>query len=351
VPTEPGVSSTKPDRRPGARTRRALPAVALLAWVLSPVAQAQFTDLKDKLQELNVRLTTDHYVLAGTVTDARLEVYARALEYIHHEYETGFAELLDDQQQAPHTAARGRSRRAKSDRARDRRAEPDLTRTLDQEDEQARFPVIVFNNRQQYLDFGEAFLSGSEHSIGKYIPSCKLLLILDQGNFEDTTEVLFHEAFHQFLHRYVRNPPTWIDEGLATHYGNARPTSSGLSFRRPPPLRWKLVRKLIQTKQAIPLWDVVSASQSTFYNPVPVHVSGFENVTLKSIYYAEAYTLVHTLLSDRSGRERLCDYLRALADDDGRRAAQITREYFGPEVCEHMMPFWIRHVESRPENR
>lgn len=348
---------TKPDPSLHTHTSRLLPALTLLAWLLAPAAFAQFTNLKDKLKELNVRVTTDHYILAGTVTDERLQIYANALEYIYREYETGFSELLEDQGEEPRKSSRQKSRRSKSSRGRSRssarggQVESDPTRTMDQEDEQNRFPVIIFNNRQQYLDFGQAFLSGSEHSIGMYVPSCKLLLILDQGNFEDTTEVLFHEAFHQFLHRYVKNPPTWVDEGLAVHYGNARPTSNGLSFRRPPPLRWKLVRKLIQKKQAIPLWDVVSARQITFYNPAPVHVPRFENVTMKSIYYAEAYTLVHTLLSDRSGRERLCEYVRELAKDDGTRTAQITREYFGPDVCEHMTPFWTKHVDSRPENR
>lgn len=339
------------------RLRRMPLQLALVAGVLAPAAHAQFGNLKDKLKELNVRLTTEHYVLAGTVTDKRLDMYGQALEYVYREYEAGFSELLEDEQEQECKSGKKKSGRSRSGRRADRSSrrggddEPAEQRTMDQEDDQNRFPVIVFKDRREYLEFGAAFLAGAEHSIGMYVPSCKLLLILDQGNFDDTYEVLFHEAFHQFIDRYIADPPIWVNEGLAVHYGNGRPTASGLSFRRPPALWWQLVRKLIQKKQAVPLWDVVSADRRAFYSSIPVKVSGFDNVTLQSIYYAEAYTLVHTLMSDRSGRERLRDYLRDLADDDGRHTAQITREYFGPEVCEHMTSFWVDHVNSRPETR
>ncbi len=357
MPLEPNVNPTRLNRPPHTWVGGIPLSLVLFAGVLAPAAHAQFGDLKDKLKELNVRLTTDHYVLAGTVTDERLELYAQALEYVYREYQAGFSELLEDQQKEARKSGKGKSGRSKSSRGagrssrRGRSDESPEARTMDQEYEQDRFPVIIFNSRHQYLEFGAAYLAGSEHSIGMYVPACKLLLILDQGNFDDTYEVLFHEAFHQFIDRHVKNPPIWVNEGLATHYGYGHPTASGLSFRRPPPLKWQLVRKLIQKRQAIPLWDVVSAGPRAFYSAVPIKVSRFENVTMRSLYYAEAYTLVHTLMSDRSGRERLRNYLRDLANDGGTRTAQITREYFGPEVCDHMTSFWVKHVESRPENR
>jgi len=330
--------------------------IAAVAWLTPPACLAQRGNLAEKLKELNVRLETDHYVLAGTVTDSRLELYGQALEYIHREYRKGFSEVLKSQEKEDHKSgkSKGRDRSRQSRRRSSRRAgraADEEPRTMDQEDEQGRFPVIIFNNRQEYDAFGQAFLGGAEHSIGMYIPSCKLLLIQDQGNFEDTTEVLFHEAFHQFMHRYVKNPPVWLNEGLAVHYGYARATSGGLTFRQPPAIRWQLTRKLIQKGQALPLWDVVNASRWQFYSGLPVKVSRFENVTMSSLYYSQAYTLVHTLLSDQSGRARLRNYLRDLADDDGTQTDRITREYFGPEVCEHMTSFWIEHVNSRPETR
>lgn len=343
-------------RQHAAVTSHATVLIAAVALLAPPPCLAQRGDLSEKLKELNVRLETDHYVLAGTVTDSRLEMYGRALEYIHREYKKGFSEVLKSQAKEDRKSGKSRSRdrsrqsgRRSSRRA--GRAADEEPRTMDQDDEQGRFPVIIFNNRQDYDAFGRAFLGGAEHSIGMYIPSCKLLLIQDQGNFDDTTEVLFHEAFHQFMHRYVTNPPMWLNEGLAVHYGYARATSSGLTFRQPPAIRWQLTRKLIQKGQALPLWDIVNAGRRQFYSRLPVKVSRFENLTMSSLHYAQAYTLVHTLLSDQSGRERLRNYLRDLAADDGTQTDRITREYFGPDVCEHMTSFWIEHVNSRPETR
>jgi len=200
----------------------------------SPLCLAQPGALAEKLKELNVRFQTEHYVIAGSVPDTRLQMYAQALEYIYREYDRGFGEVLrSGEEDAGQTSAakkdkrsKGESRRrASSDKRRSSRSPrgtaPQEPRTMDQEDEQGRFPVIIFGRRDEYLDFGLAYLSGSAQSIGQYVPSCKLLVILDQGNFEDTYEVLFHEAFHQFMHRYVKNPPVWLNEGMAVPGGGA----------------------------------------------------------------------------------------------------------------------------------
>ena len=348
------ISSSHKWRTDSLINRTPIFATLLLVLAAAPAAcLAQQGALHEKMKDLNVRMQTDHYVLAGTVTNDRFQVYGDALEYIYREYEKGFSEVLKDEEKEARKAGKATTKKPKrrgGAKSGKKDAEESLG-TLDQVNLEEKFPVIVFNNRQQYLDFGQAFLGSSEHTIGMYVHSEKLLLILDQGNFDDTCEVLFHEAFHQFMDKHVKNPPMWLNEGLATHYGYAKPTRNGLSFSRPPVNRWQLTRKLISNGHALPLWSVVSASRREFYDKTPVHVSGWEGVTRQSLYYGHAYTLVHTLLYDKTGRERLRDYLRALARDDGRGTVQITQEYFGPEVCEHMTPFWIKHVNSRPENK
>jgi len=352
--------------RPAARRRKELAAcLALLvvAAVVAPAA-AQRQVLARKLENLNVRLTTEHYRLAGTVSDERLAMYGQALEYIYREYERGFKSVLKDYEKRQRAAERKRSKAADRGKAKGRRGAGKGGKSrraagttespggsMADADEQDRFPVIVFRQRRQYEEFGRAYLGGSEHTNGMFIPSLNLLLILDLGNFEDTREVLFHEAFHQFLRRYVKDPPIWLNEGLATHYGYARATRRGLTFRNPPDEHWRLVRELIQKKQHLPLWRVVSARRSEFYNSQPVRLGDYENLRVSHVYYAEAYTLVHTLLYDRTGKARLQEYLRELARDDGKRTDEITRKYFGPKACQRITPFWIKHVNSRPETR
>lgn len=344
--------------RPQRRGPRPRCVVLWTAVVLaSPtVSFAQRAELKEKLKQLNVRHTTDHYLLAGTLSDSQLQIYGQALEYIYRQYEKGFSEILkneagqDRKTSGAKKARRGKSRRGKrSSSRRGGRSVDEDPRTINQDDAEHRFRVIVFNNRRQYYEFGRAFLGGSEYTNGKYVPSCKLLLVLDQGNLEETREVLFHEAFHQFMRRYIKKAPVWINEGLATHYGHARPSETGLTFSRAPTAHWKLMRELFSKRQAIPLWNVVSASRHEFDNREPITIKGFEDITRGNIYYTEAYTLVHTLLNHPAGLASLRGYLRDLASDQQSNTDSITRKYFGPDLCERLTPIWINHVNSKPE--
>jgi hypothetical protein len=304
----------------------------ILAAVLPGVCCAQKNALRAKLDQLNIRVRTEHYELAGTVSDRVLQEYGQMLETVYREYAAGFSELIGPPPKSP----RGKKAQTQPGPS---VAEP-------------RFRVLIFGTESEYREFGAGFLAGgSEHSNGQFIESVEALLIADQGNPDSTRPILFHEAFHQFMHRYIKDPPVWLNEGLATYYGSAEVGPGGLRIGQSSAGRWKLVRKLIEKGQALPLWDVVQAGRKEFYDRTPVKLSGYGHLARRHLYYAEAFTLIHTLLADATGRERLRNYVRDLAHDAGRNTARITEEYFGPAVCEHMTPYWIAHVQSRPENR
>ncbi len=348
----------------GRRTGLMLVVAAAFVLMLPPAAPGQRVDLRERLKTLNVRVETEHYVLAGTVSDKVLEEYGRMLEYIHAEYAAGFKEVIKDAEKAEPEESREKKKAAKrrasqkkkkaDKQAGERDKDEPPAATLDQKDELGRFSVLVFGTENDYQEFGQAFLGGAtEHTGGMFISSLELLLILDRGNPDDSRRVLFHEAFHQFMRRYVKNPPTWLNEGLAVYYEQGVPTrKGGLRYDQPDTSYWKLCRKAIQTDCAIPLWTVIKAPQIEFYSTTRAGLPGrYKDVLKKSLYYGESYTLVHLLLSDAGGRDKLREYLRALAADDGTKTAEITREHFGPDVCAHMTPYWTRHIESRPENR
>ena len=343
-----------------------MPIVAgVLVMMFVAAASGQGGGLRERLKELNVRVETEHYVLAGTVSDNVLEEYAGMLEFIYVEYAAGFKEVIADADKANPEETRKKKKEAKrrasqkkkrksGKRGSERDKDASPTATMDQKDELGRFAVLVFGTESDYQEFGQAFLGGAtEHTGGMFIASLDLLLILDRGNPDDSRRVLFHEAFHQFMRRYVKNPPVWLNEGLAVYYEQAVPTrGGGLRFDEPDTAYWKICRKAIQTECAIPLWTVISAEQMEFYSATRAGLPGrYKEVLKKSMYYGESYTLVHLLLSDAGGRDKVRAYLRALAADDGTKTAEITREHFGPDVCAHMTPYWNRHVESRPENR
>jgi hypothetical protein len=317
--------------------------LVLAMGALPSVGFAQQGRLKAKLEGLNVRVRTEHYELAGTVSDRVLQEYGQMLEAIYGEYAAGYSELV-----GPPPAPKPKPRPRRGKQAHTQPAPPPANAP-----ETARpFRVLVFGTELEYREFGAEFLAvGSEHTTGQFIASVGALLIADQGNPDSTRPILFHEAFHQFMHRYIKDPPVWLNEGLATYYGSAEVGPGGLRIGQSSAGRWKLVRKLIEKGQALPLWDVVQAGRKEFYDRTPVKLSGYGHLARRHLYYAEAFTLIHTLLADATGRERLRNYVRDLAHDAGRNTARITEEYFGPAVCEHMTPYWIAHVQSRPENR
>jgi hypothetical protein len=326
------------------------------------------TNLGGKLKELNVRVRTEHYALAGTVNDKTLNDYGRLLETIHREYAATFAQITDEPAtsagdkrpavKAPKTATKGARGKAvepaepnaPADNARDANA-PAARPAPAGLDAEGRYPVLVFGTENDYQEFGREFLGGrTEHTGGMFIPSQGALLILDRGNPNSTSEVLFHEAFHQFMHRHIKNPPMWLNEGLADYYGTARVQQGRLVFV-PDADSWKLVRKAIEKKLTISLAQLVQADHNQFYDPAPVKISGFDDVRRSHLYYKESYTLIHCLLADQTARPRLRDYMRALAKDDGSNTAKLTAEFFSPAVCDQITPFWFKHVQSRPENR
>jgi hypothetical protein len=347
-----------------------------LVWVVgglailsasAPGTWAQRDDINARLERINVRVSTEHYALSGTVTDKVLREYAQMLEFIYGEYAKGFADVLKDEQAASAkskpaekkgpTAPKGGKKKAQTAPAAetqpaDNDASATSQPTMAADDASGRFRVLVFASENEYRDFGRDFLAiDTKFTDGMYISQIKVLMILDLGNPDKSRAVLFHEAFHQFLHRHVQNPPMWLDEGLAMYFGESRPVRGGLAFDAADTDDWRLCRKAIEKDEAIPLQQLVCAGRQEFYDHTLIRLSSrYQGVPRSALYYAQAYTLIHTLMNDATGTQRLRTYIRALAKDDGKSMAKITQEYFGPDTCAQMTPYWIRHVQERPEN-
>lgn len=321
---------------------------------------------QNKLGEkgLNVRLKTKHYALGGTVSEARLREYGRLLEFIYSEYEKGFEDLLKETESKSSTPAKvaraGGARKPEVSKEKEtaprksgaNKPPPKPGSDDDESEIGERFPVAIFLNTREYQTQTRQHLGhNAEHTIGMFIPATRMLLIADQGNSRDTQEVLFHEAFHQFIDKYVADPPMWLNEGLAMHYGSAMPAGKGITFTNIPTDRWKLAREAVEDKKAIPLVDVVNATRDRFYDKTPIRIDEFENVTRSSLYYAQAYTLVHMLLNDPEGKKRLQNYMRDLAGDRGNQTAEITARYFDEKTCNSIGPHWIKYVKAGPRAR
>jgi len=310
----------------------------------------------DKIEDLEIRHRTEHYAIAATdsVEQKRLEEYGRALEYIYKEYKKGFSKLLaaekkpgrgpsrnkppvdDDSGDAPPKPGPRASAKGRNDVA-------------DPEDDDKRLRVIVFGDDKEYQKFGKAYLNGAtEHSDGMFVPGLRALLLITSKDRKQPYRTLFHEAFHQFINEYIKNPPVWLNEGLAEYYEIAEPTATGLVWNKTPREWFDLMRKVIQFKAAIPLADITHATRAEFYDTAVEKIPGFgDSLVRRQLYYAESFTLIHMLLNDKTGVQRIQNYIRDLAKDDGRSTLQITDRYFDRKTCERLSPAWVKYINNR----
>lgn len=294
--------------------RSFIAACAIALFVLGTLSGQQ-RDLHEDLGNLNVRQTTEHYALAGTVSEEKLEHYGRVLEYIHREYARGFSGLLDKK------AAR-----------KDKQA----TETV--------FQVVFLALEAEYEEFTKAYFGEhAEHTSGLYVPSADLLIIRDGRDPDETHGILFHEAFHQFAHRYVPVIPTWLNEGLATYYGTARATRNGLVFNRPRPDYLRLIGDAARRRALVPLVTLMTSTAAEFYDRSPVPgVTG----TRRTLCYAQSYTLMSYMINDGDGRGHLRGYIQQLSGAASHDEAQrITREVFTDELLAAMVDPWLAHVK------
>ncbi len=312
-------------------------------------------DIMTKIEDLRIRHRTEHYALAGTIEQKKFEEYGRALEFIHKEYVKGFDKLLKEEKKESETKSRSKpsARKPSAGKAKPGKMKKDdpADEKDDEEADKDRFRVIFFRNNKEYQSFGQAYLSGStEHTDGMFVPALKSLLITEHKEVEETYSLLFHEAFHQFVSKHIPNPPMWLNEGLATYYGAAKPTARGLDWSNPPKNYWWLCRQAIQFNAHIPVLEVTRASREQFYDATVVKMPGMSDRLIRSqLFYGESYTLIHVLVKDRGGLVKLQNYIRDLAHDDGKNTKRITDKHFDAKACQQLEHAWINFVKSRKD--
>lgn len=85
--------------------------------------------------------------------------------------------------------------------------------------EKDKFPVYLFSGQKGYMMYlADMQMPPSENSLGVYIPSLRQMLIWNAPDREAMMRTVRHEGFHQYFHRLVKDPPIWLNEGLAEYY-------------------------------------------------------------------------------------------------------------------------------------
>ena len=136
--------------------------------------------------------------------------------------------------------------------------------------------VRVCKDRAEYHRYG-----GPGGSAGYWSPGDEeLVFYQDKSNKRDSLRVLYHEAFHQYIHYAVGDvaPHSWFNEGHGDYF-------AGHNYRGgkfvPAPFQWRtgIIANALSQKTYVPLREFLKFSQGQYYsNPGLCYAQGWSFV-------------------------------------------------------------------------
>lgn len=234
--------------------------------------------------------TTEHYDLHTNVSQDYADTIAARMELIYAEY--------------------------------DRRYGYEKTGEEKTRGKKLRFPVIVFETREQYVAWfvrvlGNPALAGATG--GVYVDLVKHLVFFKNKTFDDTQLVAWHEGFHQYLDYYVGDVPLWFNEGQAEYYGASRLDKTGkkLLVGQSEPWRIAPLDAMLKGDRLQPAQWLMRCSRGDFMRLTPKKPEETgAPVWTAGDNYAASWALVHFCLEGDKKRwaPSLLTYFKALCD-------------------------------------
>jgi hypothetical protein len=130
--------------------------------------------------------------------------------------------------------------------------------------------VRICKSQHEYLQYG-----GRPGTAGYWNPNSQELVLYDTQGSDDprmrdvsnTMIVLYHEAFHQFIHGSAGrlSPHTWFDEGHGDYFSGAE--ISGTRMRRIGTNPWRLEQSLalVRDERWLPWAEILHYTQEQYY--------------------------------------------------------------------------------------
>jgi len=138
--------------------------------------------------------------------------------------------------------------------------------------------VRVCKDRNTYMNYG-----GSPGSAGYWYAMAKELVLYNRGEKDFVRTVLFHEAFHQYIHYACGEIRlhTWYNEGTAEYYAGAEVVGDRADIG---PNRWRLdtIKGHMRAGTYVPLQKLIRYTQAEYYKSA-------------DLCYAEGWSLVYFL--------------------------------------------------------
>ncbi len=176
------------------------------------------------------------------------------------------------------------------------------------EDDDRKFKVYLFGGRAGFdtyqADLGILGSKLSPSVAGLYNTWLKQLLIWNLPRRDAMMRTVKHEGFHQYLDRFLDDPPVWFNEGMAEYYELGEPSGRTLRLGQ---VEMNHVA-VLASKPRIPLATFLFMSPQSFYKAAPLS-------------YAQAWALIHMLRhGDLKYRGRYAQLIKDLETMPGHRA-------------------------------
>jgi hypothetical protein len=130
--------------------------------------------------------------------------------------------------------------------------------------------VRVCKNRAEYMAYG-----GMPGSAGYWNWVTEELVLYDAGqrvkgvakSDADTLNVLYHEAFHQYIHYSTGElpPHSWFNEGHGDFFGGARVRDGKVRGIGPNPWRAEYIQAMVARERALPWSEIIHFEQADYY--------------------------------------------------------------------------------------
>jgi hypothetical protein len=149
--------------------------------------------------------------------------------------------------------------------------------------------VRVCKDRPEYLAY-----SGLEGTAGFWNSDTEELVLYDaekemrdhKKNDADTFVILYHEAFHQFIHYSAGElpPHSWFNEGHGDYFSGATIRDGKVRSIGVNPWRIQIIQAVIAADKQIPWREIVKYEQSQYYDKDKVHIC-----------YAQGWSMIYFL--------------------------------------------------------
>lgn len=147
-------------------------------------------------------------------------------------------------------------------------------------------------------------------------------LVIKQMPFYDLVPIVYHEAFHQYIHYFMGKGvtiPTWFNEGSAMYFEGIQKNkgTKKLDYKMIENRKLRMVRDKVFTRSTIPLDKLVDATYEQFHEK--------EN---EDLHYNQSFGLIYFFMQGMGGKP-VFDFASELKKTKDVKAA--TEKIFGKD--------------------